>query len=109
MHDLVSALLELQELEIILKESDILHRGKKPKEFDALEVRVNKLRDSIPASELRRYDGLRRGGPGVVREKAGICTGCNLNVPIGDLNRMRRGNAEWFCPNCGRFLLLATG
>ena len=107
MHDLVLALLELQELEIILQESRIVHGQKRPEKVDNVESRVEKLRGEIPVSFLKRYDGLRRSGLGAVREFEGLCNGCHLKVPMGDLNRMRRGKMPWICPNCGRFFLLS--
>ncbi|OGV76796.1 MAG: hypothetical protein A3K19_17470 [Lentisphaerae bacterium RIFOXYB12_FULL_65_16] len=108
MEKLVTNLIELQELEIVLEESRIVHRGKHPVAFGRLEGRVVKLRRGIPGQSLKRYDALRRSGLGAVRETNGLCRGCSLNVPLGDLRRMRRGEMEWLCPNCGRYLLISS-
>jgi hypothetical protein len=107
MEELVANLIRLQELEIVLEESRIMHLGKRPAALGRIEGRVVKLRRGIPGPSLKRYDALRRTGLGAVRETKGFCRGCSLNVPIGDLRRMRRGEMEWLCPNCGRFLLLS--
>lgn len=107
MRDLLTALLELQELEIVLEESHIVHGDSVLPAAVRVEGRVKALRQSVPPGKLRRYDALRRGGPAVVKEHGGSCGGCHLNVPRGDLNRMLRTEADWLCPNCGRYLLVA--
>jgi len=106
MRDLLTALLELQELEIVLEESRIVHGDAAPPAAAAVTARVRELRKRVPQHELKRFDALRRSGPAVVLEHSGTCGGCHLNVPKGDLNRMRRTEADWVCPNCGRYLLL---
>jgi predicted nucleic acid-binding Zn-ribbon protein len=106
MQELLTALLELQELEIVLEESRIVHGDATLPSAVRVEVRVKALRQAVPPGELRRYDGLRRGGPAVVKEHDGSCGGCHLNVNRGDLNRMLRLEMDWLCPNCGRYLLV---
>jgi hypothetical protein len=106
MRDVLAALLELQELEIILEESRIVHGSVHLASAAQVETRVQRLRQTLPPQRLRRFDALRRVGPAVVHERGGTCNGCHLNVPRGDLNRMRRAEVEWVCPNCGRYLML---
>lgn len=106
MRKIVESLLTLQEQELVLTESRILHQGQKDADLARLETRIRAARERVLPEHLRRYDVLRRNGLGVVRESAGVCTGCHLNVPVGDLNRMRRGQMPWVCPNCARFLVL---
>ena len=107
MRDLVTALRELQELEIIAEESRIVHRENVDEHMGDVMKRIQTLRDSLPTRHLRRFDGLKRTGVPVVREIDTVCTGCHLSVSRGDLNRMLRGDKDWLCPHCGRFLLLA--
>lgn len=110
MEKTVHLLYALQELELILAETRILHQeAPGAPDTTAFEAKLAQARNRISGEHLRRYDLLRRNHQlAVVREKAGTCTGCNLNVPQGDLNRMRRGGMDWVCPNCARFILLAT-
>ena len=108
MRDVLMALLELQDLEIVLEESHIVHGDSALPSADQVEKRVQVLRQSVPPGELRRYAALRRGGPAVVKEQDGTCGGCHLNVNRGDLNRMLRLELEWLCPNCGRYLLVSS-
>jgi predicted nucleic acid-binding Zn-ribbon protein len=103
---LVEKLLELQELELVVEESRIVHPEGHSRELAELSSRIAALRKSIPGEDLKRYDGHRRSGAGAVRVEGGVCRGCHLAVPVGDLNRMRKGEASWLCPYCGRYLLL---
>ncbi len=105
--DMIS-LMELQECELILHESAILHDRKAANpEREALETRCRQIRAGISLETLRRYDKLRTVGLGIVREVNGFCNACRLNITIGDLNRMRTGKMTTECPNCGLFLLLS--
>ncbi len=108
MREVIASLMHVQDLELVLEESNILHRGRQPDaDLKVLQSKIETLRQTVPASTLRRYDMLRRNGLAVTREEGGLCTACRLNVPKGDLNRMRNGIKEWMCPNCGRFVLLS--
>ena len=108
MRNLLTALLELQDLELVLEESRIVHGDDALPVTGEVEKRIRALRLAISTRELRRFDALRRGGPAVVREHDGTCGGCHLNVPRGDLNRMLRIEVDWLCPNCGRYLLVSS-
>jgi len=102
-------IMELQELEIVGAESRIVHRKESHTGRDELAARVEALRAGVAPHLLKRYDKLRRAGFAVANESDGVCSGCRLNVPQGDLNRMRNGSIPWVCPNCSRFLLLSQG
>ncbi len=107
MRRLVQQLYELQELELVLQETHIVHRSTPPAATQEMHQRVEELRAKLPEAVLRRFDALLRNGPAVATEVDGVCTACRLNVPVGDLNRMRRDAIPCVCPNCGRYLLLA--
>ncbi len=108
MQDQVKQLFKLQDLEIVVDESRILHRQKPEDDRPGnLNARINELRSGVGQGLLKRYDSLRQRGLAVAEEHDGICHGCRLNVPVGDLNRMRKGALDWVCPNCARFLLLS--
>lgn len=99
-------LAELQELELIIEESAIIHRNDSNSSISELRGKAAGIRAKLPADILERYDRLRRNGPAVVSEVDGICTGCRLNVPKGDLQRMQNGSIPPICPNCYKFILL---
>lgn len=106
MRKALEQLLEIQDLELILAETSILHRHTPDQEVNRVRKSVADKRQGLDPELLRRYDQLRRNGVAVVREKDGVCGGCQLKVPRGDLRRMQRGIIPWVCPNCSRFLLL---
>ncbi len=107
MREIIQTLHTLQELEIVLRESDILHENRVPDTAEKTSARIRELRKTVPEDILRRFDALRRNGTAVSTETAGVCSACRLNIPIGDLNRMRKEQIPWICPNCGRFVLLS--
>ncbi len=104
MQETLKLLLELQELGITLNEAKILH-GEND-ELDELKAKEKELRSKIKVDALSRYDRLARHGLAVVRIQSGMCMGCNMSIPQGDLNRMRKSSQEPMCPNCGRYLAL---
>ena len=104
---LVKQLYDLQELELVLRETRIVHRDTPPDTVRDTQERVHGLRSKIPDNVLRRFDALLKTSPAVGNEVAGVCSACQMNVPVGDLNRMRRGAIPCVCPNCGRYLLLS--
>jgi len=104
---LVQQLHDLQELELVMRETRIVHRDTPPDTARDAQERVDRLRREIPEDVLRRFDALLKTGPAVGNEVEGVCSACRLNVPVGDLNRMRRGVIPCVCPNCGRYLLLS--
>ena len=109
MRTVVSYLLQLQELEIILEESRILHSKKSSTEALAGIInRIETLRGHIPPHTLKRYDALRRKmGLGATTETNSFCNACHLQMNIGDVNRMRNKKIPWVCPFCGRYILIS--
>ena len=99
----IKILVKLQELDIILKEAQIVHGD--GKDTNVLEAKVTSLRKDIDGNTLSRYDRLVRQGVAVVQEMNGMCLGCNLSIPIGDLNRIQSQKIDPICPNCGKFLV----
>jgi len=105
----IDYLARLQEHELVIQESEILHHNNSEQETSALQKIIQELREKIDPDLLARYDKLRRrhsDSPALVNEIKGVCTGCWLNVPIGDLRSMRNGNQPWVCPNCAKILRL---
>ena len=110
MRDLVKTMLRLQELELIKDENRILHLEKDPEhqaQMNQLEETIRQLSEQLPEKWRARYKALRKNGVAVVREFGGVCQQCRMVISVGVLNRMRKGENSWICPNCGRFLLLS--
>ncbi len=100
------ALLELQELELVIAESEILHARLAPEVAGEVKGRIAILRQAMDADTLRRYDRLRQQGLAVAKLHEGVCNGCRLNIPQGEIIRMKKVEGIPGCPNCGRFLAM---
>lgn len=98
----IKLLLELQELDIIVQEASIVHG--KEQDSESIRARIQAIRTKLDPATLSRYDRLIKQGLTVVHEKNGMCMGCNLTIPVGDLNRIRSRKADSVCPHCGKFL-----
>jgi predicted nucleic acid-binding Zn-ribbon protein len=61
---------------------------------------------------LASYERLKAklGGIGAARLVGGVCSGCHLHVPPGELHRLRQAgpDAVGYCDQCGRILVLAN-
>ena len=95
MHVVMQALLELQNLEFG-HDSD----------STTVTAAAAKLRAKIPPQVLGHYDRLRaRGKKGLalVRENK-VCVECHMQVPIGTVITIMKGEDIQLCGNCGRYL-----
>ncbi len=70
-----------------------------------LEVR-NAEASQIPEADLARYTRLFRSNRGiaVVRVDRGVCQGCAVRLPVGELTRLRAADGPIPC-SCGRALI----
>lgn len=70
-----------------------------------LEIR-NTEASEIPADDLARYTRLFRSNRGVavVRVDRGVCQGCAVRLPVGELTRLRNADGPIPC-SCGRALI----
>ncbi len=73
--------------------------------------KVGAVRESatagIPAPDLETYNALlpRMNGLAVVRVDRGVCQGCRVRLPIGEISRMQSATGLVNCSSCGRILL----
>ncbi len=70
-----------------------------------LEIR-NAEAELIPEEDLARYTRLFRSNRGIaiVRVDRGVCQGCAVRLPVGELTRLRNSDGPIPC-SCGRALL----
>lgn len=75
-------------------------------EFNRMLVLRNEEAAHIPADDLARYTRLFRSNRGiaVVRVDRGVCQGCAVRLPMGELTRLRNASGPIPC-SCGRALL----
>lgn len=72
---------------------------------EMLEIR-NAEASEIPEDDLARYTRLFRSNRGVavVRVERGVCQGCAVRLPVGELTRLRNADGPIPC-SCGRALI----
>jgi len=64
--------------------------------------------DTLDASAVQHYDGLRRakGGLAVAKVKRGLCQACRMTLPTQHQQQVRIGQQTVLCSSCGRILIL---
>jgi uncharacterized protein len=84
---------QIAELETVVKE----YKGKD-----------QKLRKSVDASLLSKYDRIRQSKKGlaVVECADGVCKGCHMHIPPQLFNELVRGDKMIICPTCQRILFI---
>ncbi|MCW5881047.1 MAG: hypothetical protein KIS91_08975 [Anaerolineae bacterium] len=75
-------------------------------ELGEVETAIADLRATLPSDVLADYDDLRRkkGGRAVAAINRGRCEGCQVALPIANIDRARLGEIA-LCNNCGRILV----
>ncbi len=81
-------------------------KAKKGNEFNKMLELRNAEASEIPDEDLVRYHRLFRSNRGVavVKVERGICQGCAVRLPVGELTRLRNSDGPIPC-SCGRALL----
>jgi predicted nucleic acid-binding Zn-ribbon protein len=65
------------------------------------------LRAKIPAQIIAHYDRLvARGKKGLAAVRGQVCSGCHMQVPLGVVMTLKRGDDIQICESCGRYLYL---
>lgn len=106
MHKLTKQLLRIQNLELAVRESDVIHRHLNGSPVrSGLKEKVEELKKKVRHDIIANYDRLGsryeiRVSP-MMRE---TCTGCFMKLPKADALEVMKGNSTYNCPNCGRFL-----
>ena len=103
----LSKLLKIQELEIILKESAIVH------DIDTINTAqiqetIKTLREEVPDAMLQKFARTKKNGMGITQELKGRCKACHMSIPVGTLNRIQNANQESTCPNCNVYIFLES-
>jgi predicted nucleic acid-binding Zn-ribbon protein len=75
----------------------------------SLQEKRRPLAETVPAGLLDSYDKLRRklDGVGAARLSGNRCTGCHLELPATEVDRIKHTPAEAviYCDHCGRILV----
>ena len=100
---------ELTEKEGLWKARNIELRQEKVRvgtEYNKMLELRNAEASEIPEDDLARYTRLFRSNRGVavVRVERGVCQGCAVRLPVGELTRLRNADGPIPC-SCGRALI----
>ena len=81
-------------------------KAQKGNEFNKMLELRNAEASEIPDEDLARYHRLFRSNRGVavVKVERGVCQGCAVRLPVGELTRLRNSDGPIPC-SCGRALL----
>ena len=99
----LSTLLKIQELELVLKESAIVHSDKEL-ETEALQKQIDELKSTVDDTYLRPFNRVKKNGLGITQEIDGRCKACHISIPIGTLSQINNGTVHPKCPNCQVFI-----
>ena len=77
-------------------------------EREAIAGNRNTLVATFEATEVKRYENLRKakGGLAVAKVERGLCQACRMALPTQQQQQVRVGRQTVFCSTCGRILLL---
>jgi len=100
-------LLQIQELETVLKEGSIISPENKRSEKSLAELKadIKTLKQDIPFDIVSSFERLlSKYGIAVCPMVNSKCTGCSMKIPIGIANSVLSDKNIIACPNCGRYL-----
>jgi hypothetical protein len=105
-HSLTERRKELeQEMEEVSKRAETLLKQIKARKVE-LSTEREALISKIPEEVLKHYHKLREKSPlAVAILEDTVCSGCRVEVPAEDIDRMKKSEKLWHCPNCGRILV----
>jgi predicted nucleic acid-binding Zn-ribbon protein len=95
----LSTLLKIQELELVLKESAIVHSDKDLDTAD-LQAQIDELKSAVPEKQLTRFNRVKKNGLGITQEIDSRCKACHMVIPVGTLSQINNGTTDPTCPNC---------
>jgi len=103
----VNMLLQIQELETVVKEGGIMSPARARGDKASMELRndISGFKQNIPFDIVSSFERiLSRYGVAVCPMIDSRCTGCSMKLPIGLANNVLSDKNCVACPNCGRYL-----
>ena len=103
----LSTLLKIQDLEIVLKESSIVHTNNDV-ETDDIQAQIDELKSQVPERQLKHYERVKKNGLGIAQEIQGRCKACHMSIPVGTITNIQSEKSEPICPNCNIYIFLES-
>ncbi len=102
---------EQKEQELNTIKDDISKKAKKVEAMlESLKKKRKDLISTIPPEHLERYNKVkqRKGGIAVTVLKDNFCSGCNMEIPVADAEKIKDPGQLYKCPLCGRLSVVYT-
>ena len=107
----LSTLLKIQDLEIVLKESSIVHSDndlETDNESEAIQSQIDELKNQIPERIVKHYEKVKKNGLGIAQEIQGRCKACHMAIPVGTITNFQSEKCEPICPSCNVYIFLES-
>jgi nitrogen PTS system EIIA component len=95
------------DLDLIIRLDRLYNLMKSGQDSDAVRKKAEGLKKLIDNRSLLYYERMKKkdDNPFALIERES-CTGCNMQFPPMEINRIKSGNELAVCSNCGRFLMI---
>lgn len=107
-HESLKAELDQREQEWAQRKKELRkERSRIGSEYKKIGAERETATAGIPGPDLEVYNALlpRMNGVAVVRVDRGVCQGCRVRLPVGEISRMQNAVGLVNCSSCGRILL----
>lgn len=107
-HQRLTGELETRETEWAARKKELKkERARVGTEYKEIGATRESATVGIPGGDLEIYNALlpRMNGVAVVRVDRGVCQGCRVRLPVGEISRMQNAEGLVNCSSCGRILL----
>jgi predicted nucleic acid-binding Zn-ribbon protein len=103
--------IEEQEAVLVEQRQEVAVRmAELQRDLAVLQEKRKKLRKSVPANLLKRYEFIRqrRNGTAIAPVQEGVCLGCHMNILPQQFIDLQKGIEILQCPHCQRILYWAA-
>lgn len=106
MHDVIAKLLLIQNLDLAVHESGVIHRRREDMQIkERLEKNLSELKAQLRPDIIATYERLHKRYQIAVSPMMNqTCTGCFMKLPVAEANRVKGSKDYINCPSCNRFL-----
>lgn len=95
------------DLDLLIRLDRLFHLYDENEKSDSVMKKIDDLKKLIDSRSLKYYERMmsKHSNPFSILEK-GSCSGCHLNIPPIELNKIKEGKEIAICTHCGRFLIV---
>ena len=102
----INQLIQIQEMEITLRENEIIHKNRDTEETaNEITANIEEMKKSLPSDILGILERVHPRYEVFVSPMINdSCTGCFMKIPVADAIAVKNPHQWSVCPNCNRFL-----